>query len=90
MKHEHKFVGGPAFKDMKCKTLVLRWDKDSNILRICECSVNYYDYMTPKVKAISDELKRLANDPEVAARGEELQRQLSSISFEELHRPFTI
>jgi hypothetical protein len=31
-----------------------------------------------KVKIISAELKRIANDPEVVERGEELQRKLSS------------
>jgi hypothetical protein len=93
MKHKHEFsgFGEKSFKDIKCKVITLQWNNTKpHTLEVCECGLNYYDYMTPKVEAISKCLREAATDPEVIERGNELQRTLGRISWEELNRPFDI
>lgn len=56
----------------------------------CSCRMNFYDYMTPKLKALRDELDIIASDLEFIARDGKLKRTVSHLTPENLLRHFNI
>jgi hypothetical protein len=54
-----------------------------------ETEVDFSQY-SKKIDIISKELDRIAKDPKVARRGEELQRKLSTMTPADYLREFTI
>lgn len=70
---KHKFTDAENFSDMVC----------------VRCGKTYLEYISPKLAILSKELDKISSDPEVLARGEELER-LMRPTWEEVNRPFNI
>jgi hypothetical protein len=43
-----------------------------------------------KLDVATDEFHKILSDPELMKRSEELHKKLSYVSWEDMHRPFTI